>query len=231
MFVRWQSILKERLRYYTGEKTLAGRMADITYKSIHYLNKRPKDGYILDIGCGDGSQLKYLADRSNYIGIDRDLERLEILKKRYPEVTAIYCDATKLPFKSGSIKYIFSTNAFEHFWYLKEVILECYRCTYESGEMVIVFPTEGGLWNLGRRLFSKRHFRRKYPSIDFELISHIEHCNNATQIVRTLQTFFDTRIRYLPTGIPTVFLNAFLEVKCRHYRSKERRFHLSTDNL
>lgn len=133
------------------------------------------------------------------------MERLEILKKNYPDATAIYADATSLPFKTGSLKHIYSSNAFEHLWYLKEAVLECYRCTYDKGELKIIIPTEGGLWNLGRAMFSKPHFQKKYPDLDFELISHIEHTNVAQQVIRTLETFFDTSTKYLPTRIPTIF--------------------------
>lgn len=227
MFEQWNSLMKERLKYYTEKKTIAGRLADLTYKSIDVLNEASNDEIILDIGCGDGSQLKYLKNKSNYIGLDRNLDRLEILKKKYPEATVIYADATNLPFKTGSIKYIYSSNAFEHLWYLKEVVLECYRCTYDQGEMTILFPTEGGLWNLGRNLLSKPFFKKKNPALDFELISHIEHCNNATQIIRTLETFFQTRSKFLPTRIPSIYLNALVQVRCQHFSDKDRRFELT----
>ena len=92
--------------------------------------------------------------------------------------------------------------------------------------MTILFPTEGGLWNVGRNLFSKPFFQKKNPNLDFELISHIEHCNNAKQIVRTLETFFDTKRNYLPTRIPSVNLNAFVEVICSHYKDINRHFTL-----
>lgn len=227
MFEQWESMLNERLNYYTEKKTLAGSLADMTYKSIKSFNEASDDEFIVDIGCGDGSQLKYLKNKKNYIGVDRSLKRLEILKKKYPEATVIYADATKLPFKTGSISYIYSSNAFEHLWYLKEVIFECYRCTFDKGEMSILFPTEGGLWNLGRKIFSKPHFQKKNPSLDFELISHIEHCNNATQIIRTLETFFQIKRRYLPTRIPSIFFNALVEVKCKHFTDKDKHFELS----
>ena len=35
----------------------------------------------------------------------------------------------------------------------------------------------------------------------FELISHIEHTNNAKQIMRTLETFFDIDKKYIPTRL------------------------------
>lgn len=227
MFEKWEELMEERLKYYTESKSVAGGLAHLSYKSMKSFNEASEDSLIVDIGCGDGSQLTELKNKANYIGIDRNMTRLEILKKRYPEATAIYCDATRLPFKKGSIGHIFSSNAFEHLWYLKEVVLECYRCTLSEGEMTIVFPTEGGLWNLGRNLLSKPFFSKKNPSLDFELISHIEHCNNAKQIIRTLETFFDVDVKYLPTRIPSIYMNALVEVKCNHFKEPERHFTLN----
>jgi len=214
-FEKWEEILDERLQYYTEGKTVATRMSQMSYGGIKQFNKRGADDFIVDIGCGDGVQADLLKDTSTYIGIDRSLKRLELLKKRHPDATLIYADATNMPFKNGTIKHIFSSNCFEHLWYLKEVVKECYRITHNTnGSMCIVVPTEGGLWNLGRRFYSKPHFTKKYPHIDFELISHIEHCNNAKQIGRTLETFFDLKTRYIPTGLPSIYLNPIVEYNC-----------------
>ena len=207
-FQKWEDILDERLQYYTEGKTVATKMPQMSYTGIKQFNKSGSDDFVLDIGCGDGVQADLLEDTSTYIGIDRNLKRLEMLKKRHPDATLIYADATNLPFKNGAIKHVFSSNCFEHLWYLKEVVKECYRITHgTNGSMCIVVPTEGGLWNLGRRVYSKPHFTKKYPNIDFELISHIEHTNNAKQIMRTLETFFDINKKYIPTMLPSIYLN------------------------
>ena len=224
MFQQWDSIVNERIQYYTENKTVAGRLANLSYKSMDRFNNRKDTDFLLDIGCGDGAQIKRLHDKSTYIGIDRNMERLEILKKNYPEATCIYADAAALPFKTGSIPFIYSSNAFEHLWYLKEAVLECYRCTYQTGEAVIIIPTEGGLWNLGRRVFSKPHFQKKHPAIDFELISHIEHNNVAPQVIRILETFFKTKCSYLPFRIPSIYTNALVEIVCTHSTDPKMRF-------
>ena len=214
-FQKWEDILDERLQYYTEGKTVATKMSQMSYTGIKQFNKRGSDDFVLDIGCGDGVQADLLKDTITYIGIDRNLKRLEMLKKRHPDATLIYADATNLPFKNGSIKHVFSSNCFEHLWYLKEVVKECYRITHgTNGSMCIVVPTEGGLWNLGRRVYSKPHFTKKYPNIDFELISHIEHTNNAKQIMRTLETFFDINKKYIPTRLPSIYLNPIVQIDC-----------------
>ncbi|QIZ69371.1 class I SAM-dependent methyltransferase [Oxynema aestuarii] len=240
MFKKWNEKIEKRINYYTKPTSVAGLLANWSYNSINKFNKREPGGWLLDIGCGDGSQVqklkdrsKYigidrnlerleilkLKDRSKYIGIDRNLERLEILKSNYPEVTAIYADVCSLPFKSNSIKYVFSSNTFEHIWYLKDAVIELYRCCTSDAEINIVIPTEGGLWNVGRNLLSKPHFTKMYPDIDFEFISHVEHCNQAKQVIRSLEMFFDCKIKGIPLYFPSIYLNGLLEISCKRRKN------------
>jgi ubiquinone/menaquinone biosynthesis C-methylase UbiE len=212
MFEKWNSIIEERIKYYTGKKTIAGIIANWSYRSIHRFNQRFKGEWLLDIGCGDGAHIVHLKDRSSYIGLDQNINRLEILKRHYPEATAIYGDAASLPLRSHSLNGVFSCNAFEHIWYLKDAVVEIHRCIIKNGKVVIVVPTEGGLWNIGRKILSKPHFQKKYPDIDFEFISHVEHCNEARQIIRNLETFFIIKKKYKPIRIPSVMLNLFIEL-------------------
>jgi ubiquinone/menaquinone biosynthesis C-methylase UbiE len=221
MFEKWDVIVEERIKYYTKKQSIAGLIANQSYQSIRRFNHRSSGEWIVDIGCGDGAQAANLVDRSTYIGLDRNLKRLEILKQRYPEATAIYGDASRLPFKSGTLKSVFSSNTFEHIWDLRDAMLELYRCLTSDGEMIIVIPTEGGLWNIGRELISKPHFQKKHRNIDFEFISHVEHCNEARQIIRTFDTLFDVRKRYWPTGVPSVMLNVYVELHCQKKENQD----------
>lgn len=215
MFRKWDAIVAERIGYYTGKSTLAGRLSNLAYRSLRAFNQRAKADWLLDIGCGDGAQAAQLEDRSTYIGLDKNLNRLEILKQQYPEATAIYGDAASLPFKAGVLKHVYSCHAFEHIWYLKDAVMDLHRCMDADGTLLVVIPTEGGLWNLGRRFFSKPHFQKRHPEIDFEFISHVEHCNQAGQVIRSLETFFYVGKRFMPARIPSVFLNAHIELCCR----------------
>lgn len=213
-FKKWMNLLHERINYYTGKKSIAGKIANLSYMKSKHLSIRGKDDYVLDIGCGDGAVLNYIGGASTYIGVDRSIDRLNILKQKFPQVTAICADSSDLPLLDGAVKYIYSSHAFEHLWYLGETVMECHRCLQENGSMQIIIPTEGGLWNLGRFLFSKRYFSKRCPELDFELISHIEHANLAKQVVRTLETFFETKKIYYPLLIPSIYLNLTMSIIC-----------------
>jgi ubiquinone/menaquinone biosynthesis C-methylase UbiE len=214
MFEKWNAIVSERIEYYTGKRSVAGLIAHWSYFCMRSFNQGCSGEWLLDIGCGNGAHLAHVKDRSSYIGLDKNLQRLEILKKNHPETTAIYGDVNSLPFKTGSLKHVFSSNAFEHFWYLKDAVMELFRCIHPKGRLLVVIPTEGGLWNLGRKFLSKPHFQKRYPNIDFEFISHVEHCNVARQVIRSLETFFHVKKKFKPTRAPLVSLNAIVELDC-----------------
>jgi SAM-dependent methyltransferase len=215
-FRKWRAILDERIRYYTTKRSVAGRLASVTYRRIKHFNRPEFKGrWLLDVGCGDGAQVALLEDRARYIGIDVNLRRLEILKERFPEVTAVYADAARLPLADGSVGGVFSSNAFEHIWHLKDCVLDLARCLEADGEMIVIIPTEGGLWNLGRRLLSRPRFRRRHPEIDFDFVSLVEHYNQASQVVRSLRMLFDLRVRGIPFRVPSTLVNVFLEIRAR----------------
>jgi len=63
---------------------------------------------------------------------------------------------------------------------------------------------------MGRRLTFSRSLKKRY-SIDYNRIMRIEHCNNAPQVAKTLETILTiTQVHFLPFLIPTVHVNAVL---------------------
>lgn len=65
MFEKWDAIISERIKYYTENKTLAGKFANLSYKSMDHFNSRGPNEFLLDIGCGDGAQLQRLKDKTH----------------------------------------------------------------------------------------------------------------------------------------------------------------------
>ncbi len=106
-----------------------------------------KDSYtILDVGCGTGAFLEILRNRYpkvSAIGIDPDEQALSIASKRlqaYPNVTFINSFAESLPFENDTFDTVYSTLAFHHLptEIKKKAVEEIYRVLKPRGKLVIV---------------------------------------------------------------------------------------------
>ena len=71
-----------------------------------YLNQRSS---ILEVGCGDGSRIAYLADKFSCKGFGLDLssKAIENGQKRYPFVELSCGNASSLPFKTKQFDFVF----------------------------------------------------------------------------------------------------------------------------
>ncbi len=99
---------------------------------------------ILDIGCGDGKVTSRLANSTdgNVVGIDKSDTMIELAKKRYPNITFIQMDATKLTFKE-SFDIIFS-NAVLHWVFDHAAVLGgIKRALRPEGRALLQFGGEG----------------------------------------------------------------------------------------
>lgn len=158
----------------------------------------PADVPVLDLGCGHG-QLFYLLDPKRCIGLDSSHEFLKVLKRRFPEATAIRGDFCNTPFASGGVRCAVSLHVLEHLYYLAESFEEMQRIVGKSGKLIFSIPTEGGWgWKLGRRLVTGPHLRKKYQ-LDVEKVMTIEHLNDANRILRLMRLYFGIKkLTYRP---------------------------------
>ena len=60
MFERWNSVISERMRYYTREQSVAGLPANWAYRSLmlpngrhHQNTQAPRNLGVIDVGCGE----------------------------------------------------------------------------------------------------------------------------------------------------------------------------------
>ena len=87
-------------------------------KTLISLLAPEKGDKILDIGCGTGELTKLLADmvgpEGNVIGIDPDVERLELARAKYSADNLEYIEGTAecIPADDGSFDIIFSDQVF-----------------------------------------------------------------------------------------------------------------------
>ncbi|WP_117168233.1 methyltransferase domain-containing protein [Paraliobacillus sediminis] len=116
----------------------------ITKQWIKKVNPKPHQK-ILDIGCGTGQSLLYLAENtsSQIIGIDQNVVMLEKASQRlknHPRVDIIQADAEELPFSSLSIDCIISESV-TAFTKIKLALKEYHRVLKDNGMLTLLEMT------------------------------------------------------------------------------------------
>ncbi len=93
------------------------------------------NGTLLDVGCGN-KPYKNLFHVTEYIGID-------IINEAHDhtlEPVDLIFDGRTIPFKNQSFDSVFSSEVFEHVFYLEELIQEINRVLKEDGQLLITLP-------------------------------------------------------------------------------------------
>lgn len=90
---------------------------------------------VLDLGCG-------FNDSNACVKLDYVTD----VGSAGKSVANILGDAHKMPFKDACFNSIYSTQAFEHFYNIEEVIKECHRILKPKGRILVDVPLDmGGL--------------------------------------------------------------------------------------
>ena len=105
---------------------------------------------ILDAGCGTGNLLRYLEDykkKLNLYGIDISKEMLEIAREKLEKSKLYLQSAEKLKFEDNFFNYIFSTDAFHHYYNPDKVMKNFYRILKKNGKLLVADFNFGGFFN------------------------------------------------------------------------------------
>jgi ubiquinone/menaquinone biosynthesis C-methylase UbiE len=79
------------------------------------LEKRVDDGArVLDLGCGDGTKTRRLAERFEVVGVDVSPEQLRLARTAAPEVTFVEADFSELDFAAGAFDVVTAFYSFMH---------------------------------------------------------------------------------------------------------------------
>ena len=115
---------------------------------------KPKDGIILEGGCGRGHYVASLGNNGyRVIGIDFAKKTVNILNQYLPELDIRFGDVRKLPFKDNYFIGYWSLGVIEHFWEDYELIaLEMSRVIKDNGYLFLVFPYMSPLRRMKARL-------------------------------------------------------------------------------
>lgn len=150
------------------QNILASQMTFVTLnqllKAIRLLPIR-KSIKILDIGCGTGFWLEFIAQRKKNIqlvGIDLLGDCFDKrICKRHSQIKFIRADALQLPFKDEGFDLVYSLDVIEHFSTEKDVnrfLKEAYRVLRPGGLLVIQTPNRRRLSMRFRELLGKRNW-------------------------------------------------------------------------
>lgn len=118
---------------------------DVYHPGMRALKKlAPKAEKILDLGCGEGTRLSWLAEKGRRgVGVDISPTAIKMAQKSYPQLEFIQADLEKIPLESESFDLVYSAYVLEHLEKPEKVLQEAIRLTKKDGSLVLIAPNFG----------------------------------------------------------------------------------------
>jgi len=178
--------------------------------------KRKKVRRILDLGCGNGNHLIFLAEQGFTVyGIDISPEAIKIakrwLKKRGLKAHLKVGDAEKLPYKNNYFDLVISHGVFDHISFpkAKKAITEVRRVLAPKGYLFITLrSTESSEYGRGQKVAPNTYLLKE----DYEK-GIIQHFFNLKEIKELLKGFRIFDIELYEEKFPSIYTvdKSFLE--------------------
>lgn len=147
-----------------------------------------KAASVLDLGCGDGSNLGWLAGYAEHL-FASDYHALRVARAAQlgAAETLFIADATDYPAADGSFDLIFFNHVLEHIPDDLQALREARRILAEDGLLVIGVPNEGAFfWQLAYRL--QPDFLRDSDHVQFYTAASLSaRCREAGLTVREVK--------------------------------------------
>ncbi len=174
------SIPKGRIGYVIRNLT---NLFHIGYYREYYAAKLPEPkARILDIGCGEGSFIKYLVSQDRQyrvFGVDYSRDMIELSggqnKKavRNGMVTIVHAGAEHLPFSDNSLDFITANETVQLWSDNIKSFSEVHRVLRKGGKFHIInmYPAEGTKWWKIAKLKNKEDYQMALESAGFNITS------------------------------------------------------------
>jgi SAM-dependent methyltransferase len=94
------------------------------------------DGRLLDFGCGTKPYQSLFTNATEYIGVDYEGEGHD----HKDEPVDIFYDGINLPFEDAKFDSVFSSEVFEHLFFLPRNLAEIHRVLKPGGKLLITVP-------------------------------------------------------------------------------------------
>ena len=119
-----------------------------------FAQERPGERSLLDLGCGDGAHLQWLANHATDLyGSDYNLIRLRRAHDAMPDAQLAAADVTDYAAADGSFDVIYFNHVIEHIPDDELALREIHRILAPGGIVVLGTPNEGAaFWKLAYRL-------------------------------------------------------------------------------
>ena len=78
------------------------------------LARLPEGSFVLELGCGPGTDAPALSDGRRYVGVDLSTGQLAIARRRVPGATFVVADLTRTAFRPATFDGVVAFYAFNH---------------------------------------------------------------------------------------------------------------------
>lgn len=132
--------IEDKHWWFIGRREIFLRLLD---KYLPPVNGRPRR--ILDVGCGTGTMLQYLAHYGDVLGIDADEEAVRFCHERGVEQVQQVTTAM-LPFPAATFDLITILDVLEHIEDDRGTLRELHRVLRPGGTLLLAVPAYRFLW-------------------------------------------------------------------------------------
>ena len=134
------------------------------------LQEIARDAAILEVGCGDGSFTRNLAEHSSRVtAVDISASQIERNSRAHPEIQFVQHDvAQPFPFANEAFDVIWCSEVLEHLFDPGLALLEMQRVLARGGRLLVTVPYHGVIKDVLISLFKwDEHFSPANPHIRF----------------------------------------------------------------